>query len=103
MNSIEKLIIDLINANQYLSEELKKRYIVAMFLMEYDKQEQYLKLLQAFTKRCEEMSRGIFIVHPAEMGTLLRTYDQAKADILKKIGLSGQGTGNQNTNHNQTL
>ena len=94
MNSIEKTIIDLINANQYLSEELKKRYIVALFLMEYEKQEEYLKLLGGFTRRCEEMSRGIFIVHPAEAGTMLRTYDQAKADILKKIG-------NGNINHNQ--
>jgi len=94
MNSIEKQIIDLINANQYLSEDLKKRYIVALFLMEYEKQEEYLKLLDGFTRRCEEMSRGIFIVHPAEAGTMLRTYDQAKADILKKIG-------NGNINHNQ--
>ena len=83
----------MVNTNKYLSEDLKKRYIVAMFLMEYDKQEEYLRLLQAFTRRCEEMDRGIFIVHPTEMGTMLRTYDQAKADILKKIG----------TNHNQTL
>lgn len=83
----------MVNTNKYLSEDLKKRYIVAMFLMEYDKQEEYLKLLQAFTHRCEEMDRGIFIVHPNEMGTMLRTYEQTKADILKKIG----------TNHNQTL
>lgn len=86
MNSIETQIIELVNTNKYLSEDLKKRYIVAMFLMEYDKQEEYLRLLQAFTKRCEEMDRGIFIVHPTEMGTMLRTYEQTKADILKKFG-----------------
>jgi hypothetical protein len=93
MNSIEQQIIELINSNAYLSEDLKKRYIVALFLMEYEKQEEYLKLLQAFTRRCEEMSRGIFIVHPNEMGTMLRTYDQAKADILKKINTNN--TNNQ--------
>ena len=91
MNSLEKQIIELVNNNKYLSEDLKKRYIVAMFLMEYDKQEEYLKLLQAFTKKCEEMDRGIFIVHPKEMGTLLRTYDEAKNDIIKKL--------NPNTNN----
>ncbi|MBI5421792.1 hypothetical protein HZA44_01510 [Candidatus Peregrinibacteria bacterium] len=94
MNSIESTIIELVNSNRFLSEDLKKRYIVAMFLMEYDKQEEYLKLLQAFTRRCEEMDRGIFIVHPTEAGTMLRTYEQTKADILKKIGVN-------NTNHNQ--
>jgi predicted aldo/keto reductase-like oxidoreductase len=88
MNPIEKQIIDLINANRYFSEDLKKRYIVAMFLMEYEKQEEYLKLIQAFGKKCEEMDRGIFIVHPNEMGTMLRTYDQAKADILKKLNVN---------------
>jgi hypothetical protein len=94
MNSVEKQVVELIQNNAYLSEDLKKRYIVALFLMEYEKQEEYLKLLGAFTRRCEEMSRGIFIVHPAEAGTMLRTYEQAKADILKKIGTN-------NINNNQ--
>lgn len=91
MNSIEKQVLELVQNNKYLSEDLKKRYLVALFLMEYEKQEEYLKLLQAFTKRCEEMDRGIFVVHPAEMGTMLRTYDQAKTDILKKLNPNGNG------------
>ena len=85
MNSIEKQVVELVQNNKFLSEDLKKRYLVALFLMEYEKQEEYLKLLQAFTKRCEEMDRGIFVVHPQETGKLLRTYEQAKEDILRKL------------------
>lgn len=85
MTELEKQIIELIHKNKYLSEDLKKRYILSMFLMESDKQHEYLRLIQAFTRRCEEMNRGIFVVHPNEMKNVMRTYEEVKRDILKKI------------------
>ena len=64
MTDLEKQIIELITTNRHLSEELKKRYILAMFLMESAKQDEYLRLLQSFTWRCKQTDRGIFIVKP---------------------------------------
>ena len=88
MTDTEKQIIDLINNNQHLSEELKKRYILAMFLMESRKQREYLDLMQAFTKRCKETERGIFVVHPSDKKSTLRTYEDVKKDIFKKLNIS---------------
>lgn len=90
MSELEKQIIELINKNKYLSEELKKRYILAMFLMESEKQQEYLRLLQAFTWRCQQTDRGIFIAKPDEMKKIIRTYEQAKNDILKKLNIDNQ-------------
>ncbi len=90
MTELEQKIIELITNNRYLSEELKKRYILAMFLMETEKQREYLLLLEAFQKRCEETDRGIFIVKPDEMKQILKTYDEAKKDILRKLNINNQ-------------
>lgn len=89
MTDIEKQILQLILQNKHFSEELKKQYILAMFLMEGEKQEEYLRLIEAFTKRCEQMDRGIFVVRPDEMKRVMRTYEQVKQDLIKKL----------NTNH----
>ena len=90
MTDIEKLIIQLITQNRHFSEELKKQYILSMFLMESDKQEEYLGLLEAFTRRCHEMDRGIFVVQPKDMNRVMRTYEQVKQDLLKKLHTNNQ-------------
>ncbi|MBU1017636.1 hypothetical protein KKA33_01255 [Patescibacteria group bacterium] len=90
MTELEQRIIEIITQNRHLSEELKKRYILAMFLMETEKQREYLLLLEAFEKRCGEMDRGVFIVKPSEMKQILRTYEDAKKDILRKLNLNNQ-------------
>lgn len=85
MTELEEKIIKLVNDNKYLSNELKKRYILTLFLMETGKQEEYLILMKEFEKRCDEMKRGIFMIGPSEMHTMMRTYDDVKKDILKKL------------------
>ena len=85
MTDLEKQILQLILQNKHFSEELKKQYILALFLMEGEKQEEYLQLIQAFTKRCEQMDRGIFVVRPDEMRRVMRTYAQVKEDLIKKL------------------
>lgn len=85
MTNLEKKIIQLITQNQFLSEELKKQYILSMFLMETEKQEEYLQLIRDFTARCTEMDKGIFVVLPDEMKRVMRTYDQVKKDLIKKL------------------
>lgn len=85
MTDLEEKIIALVNNNKYLSNELKKRYILTLFLMETGKQEEYLILMKEFENRCDEMKRGIFMVGPNEMHTIMRTYDDVKKDVLKKI------------------
>ena len=90
MTDLEKQIIELITENRHLSEELKKRYILSMFLMESGKQQEYLRLLQAFTWRCKQMDRGIFIVKPSDMHRIMRTYDEVKKDILKKLDIDNK-------------
>jgi hypothetical protein len=90
MTEIETKIIEMIQANSHLSNELKKRYILAMFLMEPDKQSHYLELLQSFDKRCDDMNRGIFVVKPQEMSKVMRSYEEVKKDILKKLNNPNQ-------------
>ena len=90
MTDLEKQIIQLITQNRHFSEELKKRYILAMFLMEHDKQAEYLRLIQSFTYRCQQMDRGIFVVRPSEMNRVLKTYEEAKKDILNKLNINNQ-------------
>lgn len=85
MTNLEKQIIQLIEQSPHLSDELKKQYILTMFLMEASKQEEYLELLQAFTHRCEEMDKGIFVVRPEDAKRIMRTYDQVKEDLVKKL------------------
>lgn len=89
MTDIEKQIIQEITQNPYLSEELKKQYILSMFLMESEKQEEYLNLLKAFSNRCKQMERGIFVVRPSEMKRVMKTYEQVKQDLIRKLGTSG--------------
>lgn len=85
MTDIEKQIIELIEGNHHLSMDLKKRYILALFLMEYKEQEEYLKLIQAFTYRCNAVERGIYIVKAEEKEQVMKTLNDVKEDILKKI------------------
>lgn len=85
MTKIEKTIIDLIESNLHLSTDLKTRYILALFLMDRGEQEEYLKLLQAFTYRCNAVERGIYIVNADEKEKVMKTLNDVKEDILKKI------------------
>lgn len=85
MTDLEKQIIQLITQNSHFSEELKKRYILAMFLMESEKQLEYLELIKNFDKKCKETNRGIFVVNPREMRKVMKTYEEVKKDLLKKI------------------
>ena len=85
MTDIETQIIDLIEGNRHLSTDLKKRYILALFLMETAEQEEYLKLIQAFTYRCNAVERGIYIVKSDEKDQVMKTLSDVKEDILKKI------------------
>ncbi len=85
MTDLEEKIIDLIKNNSHLSDELKARYILAMFLMDRDDQPNYLKLIEAFNYRCNAAERGVYIVKNEEKDDVLRTFDAAKEDILNKI------------------
>lgn len=85
MTDIEQKIINLIEGNSHLSTDLKKRYILALFLMEEKEQEEYLKLIQAFTYRCNAVERGIYIVKADEKEKVMKTLDEVKEDIIKKI------------------
>jgi CII-binding regulator of phage lambda lysogenization HflD len=85
MTDIEQKIIDLIEGNSHLSTDLKKRYILALFLMESKEQEEYLKLIQAFTYRCNAVERGIYIVKADEKERIMKSLDEVKDDIIKKI------------------
>jgi hypothetical protein len=85
MTDIEKKIIELIESNQHLSTDLKKRYILALFLMGTEEQEEYLKLIEAFTYRCNAVERGIYIVKADEKEKVMKTLNEVKEDILKKI------------------
>lgn len=85
MTDIEQKIIDLVEGNAHLSMDLKKRYILALFLMDYEEQEEYLKLIQAFTYRCNAVERGIYIVTADEKKKVMKTLSDVKEDILKKI------------------
>ena len=90
MTDLEQKIIDLIEGNSHLSTDLKKRYILALFLMETKEQEEYLKLIQAFTYRCNAVERGIYIVKADEKEKVMKSLDEVKEDILKKINSNNQ-------------
>jgi len=85
MTTIEQQIIDLIQGNTHLSEDLKNRYILSLFLMETKEQEEYLKLMKAFSYRCEAVERGIYVVTEEEKKEVMRSVDAVKEDILNKI------------------
>jgi len=85
MTDIEQRIIDLIENNQYLSNEMKKKYILALFLMEGDKQREYLKLIQALDHKCSEVSNDQFVIHANETSYIQKNFDEVKRGILKKI------------------
>jgi len=85
MTETEKQIIQLVQQNKHFSEELRKQYILSMFLMDEKDQKEYLRLLQAFTHRCHEMDRGVFVVRPEEQQRVMRTYEQVKEDLIKKL------------------
>lgn len=85
MTDLEKQAIDLIQNNRYLSEELKKRYTLSLFMMNSDQQKQYFMLLQGFSRRCSEVDRGLFILRADEAGELKTSFDEVKRDILKKM------------------
>lgn len=85
MNELETKIIKLIKDNSHLSEELKARYILALFLMETKEQQEYLKLIEAFCYRCNAIERGVYIVKADEKEAIMKTLEDVKQDILKKI------------------
>lgn len=85
MTDIEQQIIELVEGNSHLSTDLKKRYILALFLMDTKEQEEYLKLIQAFTYRCNAVERGIYIVKADEKEKVMKTLKDVKEDILNKI------------------
>ena len=85
MTDTETQIIQLIENNPHLSSDLKKRYILALFLMETKEQEEYLNLIQAFSYRCNAAERGIFVVSDDEKNKIMRTLEDVKKDIIGKI------------------
>ncbi|MFH0837771.1 MAG: hypothetical protein V1880_00710 [Patescibacteria group bacterium] len=85
MTDIEQKIINLIESNKHLSTDLKKRYILALFLMGTAEQEEYLKLIEAFTYRCNAVERGIYVVKADEKEKVMKTLSEVKEDILNKI------------------
>jgi len=85
MTDIEQQIINLVQGNPHLSDDLKQRYILALFLMGTKEQEEYLRLIQAFTYRCQAVERGIYIVREDEKKKVMRTLEEVKQDILSKI------------------
>ena len=85
MTDLESQIIVLIQSNSYMSEELKTRYILALFLMERTEQKDYLKLIEAFNYRCNAIERGVYIVKADEREAVMKTLEDVKKDMLKKI------------------
>ncbi len=88
MTNLENKIIGMIENNCHLSEELKQRYILCLFLMETSEQEEYLKLIEAFTYRCNAVERGVYIVKANEKEIVMKSLQDAKNDILGKINSS---------------
>lgn len=85
MSDLETKIIELIKNNSHLSEELKTKYILALFLMESKEQKEYFRLIEAFNYRCNAAERGIFVVKAEEKEKVMRTLEEVKEDILNKI------------------
>lgn len=85
MTDLEQQIIALIEGNKFLSEELKKKYILALFLMERGEQREYLNLVKAFDYRCSAIDRGVFVLKPDEKQKLMRSLNEVKEDLLRKL------------------
>ncbi|MFH1012700.1 MAG: hypothetical protein V1760_03040 [Candidatus Peregrinibacteria bacterium] len=92
MNNIEQEIIKMIEKNEFLSQDLKKRYIVALFLMNDRAQAEYLRLWQAFDGRCKTMEKKPFILEADDMRAIFRTVDDVKKDLIRKIQSSANPT-----------
>ncbi len=85
MTEPEAKIIALIEKNPYLSGELKKRYILALFLMDRKDQEEYLQVMRAFDYRCNAVERGMFVLQADQEQKLMKSVQEVKEDILRKI------------------
>ena len=85
MTHLEEQIIHLVKNNSHLSDELKTRYILALFLMESSQQLEYLRLIEALDYRCKSAEKGIFIVKAEEKENVMKTLEDVKTDILNKI------------------
>ncbi|PIZ72014.1 hypothetical protein COY07_03925 [Candidatus Peregrinibacteria bacterium CG_4_10_14_0_2_um_filter_43_11] len=90
MTKTEKQIIDLIQNNKFLSDDLKKRYILALFMMDSAKQKDYLTLWGAFETRCQKVQHRDIKLTVQETQGVLRTVDEVKQDLIKKIKSSNQ-------------
>ncbi len=90
MTLIEQQIIDLIKNNQHISDELKQKYILALFLMKDDEQKEYLQIVKAFNYRCNASERGMYTLNEDEKQEIMRSLEDVKKDILKKIHSSNQ-------------
>jgi hypothetical protein len=88
MTKIELQILDLIQSNRYLSQDLKQRYILALFMMRSKEQREYLEIIKAFSIRCEQIDRGLFILPSKEAKRILRTVEEVKQDLIDKINSS---------------
>ena len=85
MTDLERQIIALIEGNPYLSEALKKRYILALFLMDTSEQSEYLQIMKAFDYRCKAVERGAYLLQEDQKQQVMRTLDDVKKDLLRKI------------------
>ena len=85
MTTNEAQIIALIEQNKYLSDDLKKRYILALFLMDGPHQADYLELWKAFDNRCQSIAAGNFKLDSADVKAVLRTVDEVKRELIQKI------------------
>lgn len=88
MNKHEQRIIELIEKNPFLSDKLKKRYILALFLMSGDAQEKYLELWQVFDAKCADIKEKPLLLEHDDIETIFRTVDEVKKDLIKKIKTS---------------
>lgn len=85
MTTLEQQIIELIEKNNFLADDLKKRYILALFLMDTKHQEDYLELWQAFSSRCGRVEQGNFRLSAEEIKGVLRSVDEVKRELIQKI------------------
>lgn len=85
MTQLEQQIIALIEGNKFLSEELKKKYILALFLMDRSEQQGYLEVVKAFDYRCGAIDRGVFVLKDDDKQKLMRTLEDVKEDLLRKL------------------
>lgn len=85
MTESEHQIVSLLESNPYISNELKKRYLFALFLMNDDEQKEYLEIIKAFDYRCKAVERGMYILSEDEKQGVLRSLEDVKEDILRKI------------------